>query len=311
MFRKQKSVLTAMLLSLAITGCGGSESGDGDSSGSDGDNSSGGGSTDGTDAAFFNDQETFSFANSVGGRLSSLFANAYGVLSSSTDSAKRQVQAEQTSSFPCEDSGDIALTYVVNDATFELTSVVLGFSECVEEGDTTNGSIAISGSAFTSLDGSGDLVVDLDNLAVSGADPVSMDGTVTATMSAAGDETTVGVSGNNLSMVAENETINFTNYVLTVINNETTGGTSVALTATIDSSIDGEVAVVIDPPFVRDDDQDAPPTAGRMVMTHADGSSLTIDADTGNEATFNYTVNEDGTVTTGTANWVDTDLDFS
>ncbi|MEM7257692.1 MAG: hypothetical protein AAF404_09915 [Pseudomonadota bacterium] len=315
MFRKQSGFFPVLLVSAMIAGCGGSDGG-GISGGSSTSNTgnSGGGDSTGESAAFFNDQQGFSFANTVGGRLSSLFAKAFTVLSDTTDTTdtgRRQVLAQQTSNFPCTGSGDMGLTYAFDDATFALQYIELGFTNCVEDGDTTNGSIVISGSVFTSADGSGDLVVGLNDLAVTGDDPVSMNGTVLATAAATGDETTITISGDSLTMVAAGEAISFTDYTMTAISNESTGGTTVGLNATVDSSIDGQVDVVIDPPFSRDDDQDAPPLTGIMVMTHVDGSSLTIDADTGDPETFHYTVDEDGTVTTGVGRWDETDLDFS
>ena len=158
---------------------------------------------------------------------------------------------------------------------------------------------------------SGTATLNINNLTVTGAEPVAMNGQTNVATSVAGDQTTATISGPGLTMTADGETITFANYSMTVVDNETNGATSVAASMTVQSSVDGTITLDISPALSIPDDSYDYPTSGTLTMTHSDGSSLTIDANTGNPETFNYIINENGATSSGTENWIDTELDLS
>ena len=330
MVRKRAGVIPVVLLAAMVAGCGGSDNnsdtmdadssgdsttgGDNSGGGESGENSGGGDNTSGGDnTAFFNDAAGISFADSLGGRLSSLFGTAFGIFSDDDSNSvlgKRQILEVQSETLSCGGGGSVSYNSDIDNATGAINSISLAFNSCVEDGETTNGSISVSGSALLD-DTDGTATINIDNLTVTGADPVAMNGQVSVSTSTAGDQTTATISGPNLTMTADGETVTFSNYSMTVIDNETTGASSLAASLSIQSSVDGTVTVNISPALATPDDSFDYPTSGTLTMTHSDGSSLTIDANTGNPATFNYIINENGATTSGTESWANTELDLS
>ena len=330
-------IIPAAFMALAISGCGSSDdddvmSGTGDTIGdttddTDGDSSGGGdsgtdeGATGGNDtggsdtggpgsASFFNDQSTFSFAESLGGRLSRLFSVGLGAFDDEDPSGKRFILATQNFTEECPGGGSIDLSQTTDDLTGELTAAGIEFENCVDGSETSDGGITISGSALSDNADSGTVSINIDNFSVTGADPVAMNGEINASTTLVGDETTATVNGSGLTLTAEGETITFSNYSVTAVSNDTTGAATLSASLTVNSSVDGTIAMNINPPLAAPDDSTDFPLTGTIVMTHSDGSSLTINADTGNPATFSYTVTENGATTSGTANWADTDIDL-
>lgn len=150
-----------------------------------------------------------------------------------------------------------------------------------------------------------------DSYSITGTDPVAMNGQINASMAVVGDETTASVNGSGLTMTADCENISFSDYSVTVAENDLTGSSSMTASMSVTSSIDGTITVDVNPALFTPDDFSDYPISGTIEMTHSDGSILTINADTGNPATFSYLVNENGATTTGTANRADTVIDLS
>ena len=65
--------------------------------------------------------------------------------------------------------------------------------------------------------------------------------------------------------------------------------------------------VEFDPPLADDGFAEFP-LSGVITLTHADGSSLALNAGNGNLETFDFTINDNGSITTGSQRWDETDL---
>lgn len=293
------STLSAVAAGLLLVGCGG------------------GGSSPGTsnpvvnpdpnpDEPFFNSDAKFSYADSLVGKFAGIFRTA--VEASSGLQAKRTIAAVENLNIDCQSGGTMNMSVTTDDATGEPSALSVNFNSCRNGSETSNGSINLS----SNLDATGDngtVVMSANNFSVTGGvDPVSVNGEVTISMQTNGDQSTASISGPSLSMTAGSESLTFSNYSIVAVENSSTDAASLSGRVTIASSIDGTINVEISPALTSDVDADYP-TAGRLVMTHSDGSSLALDADNGDPNTFNYTITENGTVTSGVANWADTELD--
>ncbi len=279
---------------LVLTACGGSSGG-----------STPGPVVDPNAPSFFNDDAKFSYADSLLGKFLGFFRSASSV--STGISGKRSIAALTQQSSDCTDGGSVDLSVTTNDVTQEPTAASIIFNNCREGSETSAGSLSIT-SDIDDVSESGTATITASNFSVTGGtEPIALNGTVTMAVQSNGSETTATINGPNMSMTSGNETIVFSNYSITLVGNEATDTASLSASLTLASNIDGTITIDISPPLTDDGISDYPST-GQLVMTHSDGSSLTMNADNGNPATFDYTINDRGAITTGVANWSDTEL---
>lgn len=299
--------VVAVALSTAMVGCGGSSSSlpDTDDIAASNSPTEPGAPSAGT---FFNADDGIDFASVMGRSLSTISNRAIGSSAdafreaSQDDDPTSGVFNDETSVEQC-DSGSVSFSIGTNELD-ELENASIVFNDCVTEGQTATGSMSFttqtSGTTNT-------FTVNFDDFGVSGSEGnSSIDGAVSIT---ADDELSGRINGTRMTLVADGETTEFTDFDL-ISQFSDDGGESVGGQATITSSQAGRITMSINPAFEGESD-DENPTSGVLTMTHEDGSSLIIDAGTGDPATFDYIINGGGSVTSGVGNWDDEDLDLA
>lgn len=305
---QQSFSVLAIACGMALTGCGGSSGGD-DTSAL---NASGGPITPtapaGPNGTFFNDIDGVNFASTLGGGLSSVAERA---IDSSTrafssaavdDNPASGVFNDETSVESC-DSGSISYS-VATDANNELTNASIVFNNCVVGGQTSTGTMSFSSSSSSNSE---TLNVSFSDFATRGPEgDSSIDGDVSMEF---GENGSGSISGSQLTLVTDGETTTFSNFGLHGALNDTTGESSVSGQAVIASSTDGTIQFNIDPALTGP--ADGNPTVGQLSLMHSDGSSLTIDANTGNPDTYSYTIFGNGSTSSGVGNWDDEDIAIS
>jgi len=296
---KQHFTVTVLAASMALVGCGGSSDFD------TGNNGPSTGSNVPSSGSFFNANDGVNFATKLGGKLSGVTTNAVDSTSqglsnsAQNDDPTSGVYNDSNSVEQC-DSGSVSYSFAT-DAADNLENASIVYNNCVLGGQTTTGTITMNA---TNSGPSESLTIAFGDFGNTGADGDSyIDGAVTMSFSDNGD---ASINGTSLTMTADGETTTFTNFALNTATDPNGTDVSVDGQATIASSVDGTITFVINPALVGP--ADGNPVVGQMLMTHEDGSSLLINADTGNPATYNYTVNGNGAITTGTANWDDAGL---
>ncbi len=260
--------------------------------------------------AFFNDQDGLDFANSLGGNLSRLFSAALGgssgaIARNPQSESGISVRATSNETSTC-DTGSVAATTVTDDNTGELTSLDLVFNNCNSGGTVSSGSVGM----VTSGSGANQQIdLTFNNFATADqTSSSSINGSISMSGSDSGSGSSFNINGPELTMQTNEETVSFRNYSLSASNDYESGASSLGLNANISSSVDGDVSVTIDPPLTVPDDTFDYPTGGRIQMVHADGSALDINADNGDASTFDYIVTNNGSTTSGTESWEDSDL---
>ena len=305
---QQRFSVLAIVCGVAMVGCGGSGGGD-DTSAL---NASGGPlaptAPAGPNGTFFNDIDGVNFASTVGGGLLNVVERAIGssdrTFSSAAvaDNPASGVFNDETSVEPC-DSGSISYS-VATDANDELGNASIVFNNCVEDGQTTTGTMSFSSSSSGSSES---LNVSFGDFATSGPEgDSSIDGNVSMEF---GENGSGSISGSQLTLVADGETTTFSNFGLDGTLNDTTNEMSVTGQAVIASSTDGTIQFNIDPALTGP--ADGNPTVGQLSLIHSDGSSLTIDANTGNPDTYSYTIFGNGSTSSGVGNWENEDITIS
>jgi len=303
-----KSVFPAVGCILFLSACGGSGGGSGTPAGQTFD-------PDPEPAvSFFNDDAGTDFVNATINRFVGVFSPISSLLGgggtsddSSGDSAKRAIARTETETESCADGGTFTVSSEFDDVTDEQTAVSISIDNCIEDGETGNGDITVN-----LLDAPGDVEafsLTADNLTITGGDEdIALDGTVNLQDQFNNAGSTFSISGPNLSVTAGSETIVLSDYSITVIENDFEDTAELSASVTVASSVDGMITLVIDPPLSSDSDAEFP-LSGTITMTHADGSSLTLNADNGNPETFDFTINDNGSITSGSQRWDETDLD--
>jgi hypothetical protein len=298
---------SAVVVPVLLTACGGGGSSDSSfpaiNTGT-GDGFTGGGDT------FFNDTDGLKFADSIGGSFNAIFDAIFAGFDQDTTAAagtfnQRIKRAAQTETAQCDTSGSISVTSNVNDATGELTSLTMSFNNCSTDGNVANGSMTLS---ITGTQTNSSVTMSFNNFTTTdGTDTSSLQGTINVSVAESGSLMTSTISGSTFTMASAGETVTFSNYNMTSVINDATDAASLSGGATIATSSDGTLVMSIDPALQTDGSADYP-TSGTLSWVHSDGSQLLIDADTGNVDTFNYTINDGGSVSSGVGNWADTDL---
>ncbi len=272
-----------------------------------------GNTTGSTTRSFFNADAGISFANTMGGGFSNAFAAIAGGLGGGDTTAgrsdlgttlkQRVTRATQSDSVACDGGGSLTVTSTTNDATGEPTAFGLTFNNCVSEGVVSTGSVSFS---VAGAEPNQTITMNFNNFgSVENGITNSINGSVSIAVVESGAATSVTISGSSITMVSDGETITYSNYSL-ASGQDSAGNASISGSATITTS-EGTVMMVIDPPLVTGA-SDFPET-GALLLTHSDGSSLLIDADSGDPATFNFVINDGGTITTGVESWANTDVD--
>ena len=257
------------------------------------------------EVSFFNDDAKTGYVDAMIGRFVSIFRP----LSSLSDGvlAKRTIAMTELETLSCTDGGSIALSLTGDPATTSSLSASVSFDNCMESGEASNGSISFSANLDETND-NGTINFSADNFTVTGGDEdVSINGAVTVQMQSDAGSSTFSLNGSEFSLTAGAESISISNYNITAIQNDAAGSGSLSAAMTVSSSVDGTVTFSVDPPLTGSDTADYP-DGGAVTMTHSDGSSLTLNADNGDPATFSYTINDNGVVTTGVQRWADTDI---
>lgn len=255
-----------------------------------------------SNGTFFSAEDGVRFASQMGQDLSSVVGQALGSSSAGfADAAPDNdptsgIFNDETSVSQC-DSGSVSSSIGTN-VNDELENASFVFNNCVIDGQTTSGSMSIAASA---TGGSEVLTIEFADFGSTGPEGDSfIDGGVRLSVD---ENLSSSISGTQLTMVADGETTVFSNFALETSFNDDAGTATVGGQATIASSVDGTIQFSIDPAFTGP--ADGYPTVGILGMVHSDGSSLAINADTGDDATYAYVVNGNGSVTSGVGMWAD------
>jgi len=291
-----------------LAACGGGSSGDSATVDSDGNQMGAGGSSV---APFFNPDSGIGFANELGESMSRVFNAASGSVGESlvvepTEDSRYSARAIEKDSLPC-DTGSLDSAIDIDDQSGELNGISLNFNECNSGGSVATGSMAVTISGTLENQ---QFNVSFDNFSSSSAadGTSSINGMINASSSQNGDTSTVSISGSSLSMGNDEEQITFNDYALTAIDSEASGASMLSGYVEIVSSVDGTIDVSINPPLNIASETDDYPVSGGIVMTHSDGSSLSMNADNGDPASFDYTITADGATTSGVERWDNTDF---
>jgi len=257
--------------------------------------------------SFFNNDAETSFVNSMMGRFVSLVRPLSAVNSDLDNNNDRFVLATERGMDNCEDGGSMSYSYTTDDFTSAPTATKVSYIDCKEYGETSNGSVSFT----ADLDANGDngtINLTANNFSVTGSEEeIGLNGSVIVEMETNGAVSSSTISGPGMTMTADSETITFSNYSVTMIMNDDTDAASVYGSVTVASSEDGTITVVMDPPL-NTGGEDEYPSTGTLSLTHSDGSSMVLNADNGNPETFDFVINDNGVVSSGSERWDETDL---
>ncbi len=299
--------LTAVAVPVVLSACGAGTDSDSNSPIITGDGS--GFTTSGK--TFFNDSDGIKFADALGGSFSDVLAaitggmgGASSTLASDSSISQRMKRATQSESAACASSGTISNTVTSNDSTGKITAVTMSFNNCLSDGNLSNGSISF---AVSGTETNQSVAVDFNQFrSVDGGDTSSIDGVININAVQSGTTFLTTISGTNITMVSAGETVAITNYNLRSEVDDISGATSLEGGSTITTGA-GALTMSISPALSVAGNADYPST-GVIAWSHSDGSSLSIDADTGNAATFNYVISDGVSTTSGVSNWSETDI---
>ena len=299
--------LTAVAVPVVLSACGAGTDSDSNSPIITGDGS--GFTTSGK--TFFNDSDGIKFADALGSSFSDVLAaitggmgGASSTLASDSSISQRMKRATQSESAACASSGTISNTVTSNDSTGKITAVTMSFNNCLSDGNLSNGSISF---AVSGTETNQSVAVDFNQFrSVDGGDTSSIDGAININAVQSGTTFLTTISGSNITMVSAGETVAITNYNLRSEVDDISGATSLEGGSTITTGA-GALTMSISPALSVAGNADYPST-GVIAWSHSDGSSLSIDADTGNAATFNYVISDGVSTTSGVSNWSETDI---
>jgi len=256
---------------------------------------------------FFNAEAGIDFASYLGSSLSSVTNRAVGSSStvfgeaSQNDDPASGIYNDDTSVNQC-DSGSVSNS-VGTGSNDQLENASIVFNNCVIDGQTTSGSMSFSSSSTGNTE---NLSISFDDFASTGPEGnSSMDGDIVISIN---EDFSASIGGSRLTISDDSDTTVFSNYNLTAQSDSQTGATSIGGQATIASTENGEISFQISPAFSAEASEENP-TSGVLTMVHSDGSSLLIDAGTGNPDTYAYTISGGGSVTSGVGSWDDEDFE--
>lgn len=307
--RTIRVIVTAVAVPVLLSACGG---------GSDGNTTvplAGGPAGDGSGfttigKTFFNEDDGIKFADALGGSFSDVFeAIAGGLSQNSTASStsgdsisQRMKRATESESIACESSGSITNS-VSSDAAGQPTSVTISFNDCVNGTNRANGSISftVSGTETNQT-----VALNFNNFrSIDNGENSAINGGISINVAETGGSTSTTISGSNITMVTAGETVILSNYSLKSTD-DVNGGSSLEGGSTITTGA-GALTMSISPALTVGFNDDYP-TSGVIAWSHSDGSSLSINADSGDANTFNYVISDGATTTSGVGNWSETDI---
>ena len=253
------------------------------------------------EVAFFNDDAKLGYVDSMLGRFLSVFRPISNLTGDTL--GKRTNAMTETDNVSCSGGGSIQMS-ITSDGTENALpdALSISFNNCVEDGETSNGSIALS----MNLDDTGDngtITITASNFTVTGGEEdIAMNGGVTVAMQSTDSSDTFSISGSNFSLSAGGESISISDYNITAIDNFSADSSSLEAGMTVSSDVDGTVTFLVDPPLLING-FDEYPSSGTVTMTHSDGSSLTMNASNGDLATFDYIISDGTTTSSGVLRW--------
>lgn len=305
--RNCRLFLTAMAVPVLLSACGAGSDSESNSPTITGDGS--GFTTSGR--TFFNDSDGIKFADALGGSFSDVLTAIMGGVggASSTEASggsisQRMKRATQSDSVACASGGTISNTVTSSDSTGEIASVTMSFNNCLSDGNLSNGSVSLS---VSGTETNQSVAIDFNQFrSVEGGDTSSIDGAININAVQSGSTFLTTISGSNITMVSAGETVAITNYNLRSEVDDISGATSLEGGSTIITGA-GALTMSISPALSVAGNADYPST-GVIAWSHSDGSSLSIDADTGNGDTFNYVIGDGSSTTSGVGNWSETDI---
>ena len=299
--------LTAVAVPVLLSACGSGTDGESDAPVITGDGS--GFTTSGR--TFFNDSDGIKFADALGGSFSDVFAAISGGLggagpttASDASISQRMKRATQSQNLECANSGSISNSFTTNDSTGELTATTMSFNNCLSDGNLSNGSISftVSGSETNQTVA----VIFNQFRSVEDGDTSSIDGAININVLQSGSALSTTISGSSITMVSAGETVVISNYSLQSDMDDVSGASSLEGGSTITTAA-GVLTMSISP-ALRVASNDDYPSTGVIAWSHSDGSSLSIDADSGDAATFNYVISDGASTASGVGNWSETDI---
>ncbi|MEM7209098.1 MAG: hypothetical protein AAF434_14845 [Pseudomonadota bacterium] len=197
----------------------------------------------------------------------------------------------------CAEGGTITLTFT--DALPEGASAGDSFDinadNCSNGISTQNGGVSFEINSFSETDAS--FTFSYNNLNItSGSDTVNANGSITMSVSDNGTTETISITSSQLSISYNSDVVTLTNYSVIA--------TLTGFTATLDADYtittpEGSVTVTTDPRF-EGPTFNACPIVGTMTISGSDGTSVSLNADTGNANTMLLTINNGSSVTTDT-----------
>jgi len=288
--RTIRVILTAVAVPVLLSACGG---GSGDSNinvplagGPAAPTGDGGGFTT-SGKTFFNEDDGIKFADALGGSFADVFGAITGGLDQGTTAsnapadtsiAQRMKRATQTENIACSTSGAISNSVTTNDATGEPTAATISFNDCVNGSSRSNGSISFT---VSGTEPNQTVSLSFNNFnSVDAGETSSINGSINISVSDTGASSTTTISGSSISMASAGETVVLSNYSLTSTD-DSTGASSLEGRSTITTA------------------------AG---WSHSDGSTLRINADSGDATTFDYVISDGNSTTSGVGKWSETDI---
>ena len=257
-------------------------------------------------AAFFNDEAGLNYVDSMLSRFFSVFRPIANL--ADDDSAKRTITAIQSETVSCDGGGSVGLSLSDGTEAEIPESISINFNNCIEDGETSNGSIML----VLDLDVSGDngmVTISANDITITGGEEdIAIDGAVTVALESTDTFNIFSISGSNFSFSAGDESISISDYNITAIDNFSSGSSILEAAMTVTSNMEGTVMFSVNPPFQINDADDYP-FSGTLSITHTDGSSLTLNADNGDPETFDFVVNDGSTTSSGVQRWDETELE--
>jgi hypothetical protein len=207
------------------------------------------------------------------------------------------------------DSGSMKLTYGFdNDANIEPGEYIgIAFNNCNMLGDTFNGNLRMTIVNYVS-DFNFSVTMKYDLSSVVDGLAVSTDGSMQVGFSDSGASTDFTVSASQLSSSIGSDSVNIADLSLSV--SDSGSSTTSDITMTVSSnSIDGSVMVDTNPALVYGF-ADIYPYSGILTVTGANGSFVTLNADTGDINTVTITVFDGATTTSDIIPWSQLDTNY-
>ncbi len=238
-------------------------------------------------------------------------AYATGLAQSYVSRVSSQARASETSTQACEDGGSATLSGSGNPET-GAGSLSVTFNQCNEFGSITNGSFSIS---FAMADESNmDMSLVYNNIRVTEDGYTGgINGDMRMVMSTVGETSTSTISSTRLNMHHELDgNIVISDMLMRQVLNTTSYDYTMEVAYNLASDqLNGRVNVATPQALAYSEFANYPAT-GRLVLSGANGSSISLDADTGSLSTVMLTVFDGAVSTSNTVDWSSIDnTDFS